>query len=629
MHLSNPGLNSKIGAFASALMLLILWLSLRGYHGLTGDGQIYAFQALAKIHPALSSDLYLQNISQDKFTIFSCVYAWFINLLGLEPAARLLTLLFTGWFLIAAWISARSLADRDVAWFAVAFLLIITAGYGGSGVFQIADQFLTARLPAEALIVTSLACYLRGHKTLAVILSVATLFVHPLIALPGFLLLLCLTIPRHVSIIGASLAMIASLTIAVAARRYLWASHLFPILDSTWLNIVQERSQFLFLQLWSFRDWDLNAKPFFYLAFTVLVVRDDGIRNLCISAVLVAVSGLAIALIASVVGPVALLVQGQAWRWTWIAVFVSILLLPLTISRIWRDEKCGPLCSTFLVAGWTVSALDGTACVSIAMVIWVMRSNIGPRAVPYLHRLSFGIGVAMVIWICRQAWGIVTQTNAASTAADQIREVFAIKLSAIVCVALGWKYLRARRSIGSSALIAGALFTLSLFLVPASFRQSNLYGGAVDSDGFSNWRDAIPPTSTVLVSPARDVGAFVWFTLERPNYLTVDQSAGVVFSRATALEVKRRSEVLLPIMEPSWKIMTHLRENASAGRKADAKVQSLTAEKLAQFCTDPSLGFVISQQKLGFRPLPQENSGMWKDWNLYDCRRVRTMKPEK
>ena len=70
-------------------------VALHGYHGLTGDGQIYAFQAFARLHPQLTADLYLQNTSQDQFTLFSPLYAWCIGLLGLENAARLLTLLFT------------------------------------------------------------------------------------------------------------------------------------------------------------------------------------------------------------------------------------------------------------------------------------------------------------------------------------------------------------------------------------------------------------------------------------------------------------------------------------------------------------------------------------------------------
>ena len=130
---------------------------------------------------------------------------------------------------------------------------------------------------------------------------------------------------------------------------------------------------------------------------------------------------------------------------------------------------------------------------------------------------------------------------------------------------------------------------------------------------------------SVLVAPARDVGAFVWFTLQRPNYLAVDQSAGVVFSRATALEVQRRSQVLLPVMDPNWKIRSDLRAAAASGKhQIDAPSRPLTATNLSQICADTLLGFVISSQHIGFDPLTHQNSGSWMGWNLYDCRRVRT-----
>ena len=252
MHSTIHGFQSKISIVAVILMLVTLWLLLRGYHGIIGDGQIYALQAMARIHPQLAGDLYLQNSSQDQFTIFSPFYAWFIDWLGLEHAARLLTVLFTMWFLAAAWSVARTLIGRDGAWLAVAFLLIVTGSYGGSRVFQFADVFLTARLPAEALVVTSFVCYFRGRRGLAFAISTATLLVHPLIALPGLLLLICLATPIGVRIIGALAGMVLTLAAAIAARDTLWASHLLPVMDPAWLNIVQERSQFLFLQLWSF-----------------------------------------------------------------------------------------------------------------------------------------------------------------------------------------------------------------------------------------------------------------------------------------------------------------------------------------------------------------------------------------
>ena len=198
---------------------------MHGYHGLTGDGQIYAFQAFARLHPQLAADLYLQNTSQDQFTLFSPLYAWCIGLLGLENAARLLTLIFTVWFLAAAWSFARAVAGRDAAWLAVAFLLIIAGDYGASGVFRILDPFLTARLPAEALIITALACHVRGMKRLGLLLALGALFIHPLMALPGLLLLVCLWLPVRVSVVGAIGGVFATLAIAVVAINLPAVSH--------------------------------------------------------------------------------------------------------------------------------------------------------------------------------------------------------------------------------------------------------------------------------------------------------------------------------------------------------------------------------------------------------------------
>ena len=126
------------------------------------------------------------------------------------------------------------------------------------------------------------------------------------------------------------------------------------------MDVVRERSQFLFLQLWSVRDWDINTQPFIYLAFTAIAVPDQRIRKLCVAAALVGAAGLAVALIGGLIGPVAILVQGQAWRWVWITVFVSALLVPVTALQVWRDEKCGPLCALLLVSGWTLPGVDGT-----------------------------------------------------------------------------------------------------------------------------------------------------------------------------------------------------------------------------------------------------------------------------
>jgi hypothetical protein len=625
MHSSIQGFQTKISALTLALLLAGLWLLLHGYHGITDDGQIYAFQAIARVHPHLASDLYLQNTSQDRFTAFSPFYAWFIEVLGLEPAARLLTLLFTAWFLAAAFGAARAIGGRDCAWLAIACLLIIAGNYGGSGVFRFAEEFLTARLPAEALIVTSLLCYLRGRKHLAVTVAAVALFVHPLIALPGLLLLLCLSLPNQMIVVGAFGSILATLAVASVASNVSWTSGALPMMDAAWLGVVQERSQFLFLQLWSFRDWTLNARPFFCLALTALAVRDERIYKICIAAAIVGATGLAVATVASLIGPIALLVQGQAWRWVWITVFVSILLLPSTVLQIWRDKKCGPLCALLLIAGWTLTATNGLACVSLALFLWVTRTTIGDRTARLFRWFFLALLVGTTAWILVQYCGFATSIRVPGESflgAAQLKDTFALRFSAALFVVMVWR-LAQIDNIWSQILLAGALFAMVIFDLPTALKETRTLGALTDIAEFSDWEKAIPPTSTVFVTPARDVGAFVWFTLGRPNYLAINQSAGVVFSRDTALEVQRRSQVLLPLMDPDWKILTKLRAGAADKRKPDTPSRRLTAESLRQVCSDSQLAFVVSPENVGFDPLRHESAGPWKGWNLYDCRKAR------
>jgi hypothetical protein len=626
MRSSNVGLQSKFAHVSLALLPLALWLALQGYHGITGDGQIYAFQAFARLHPPLAADLYLQNTSQDQFTLFSPLYAWCIDLLGLENAARLLTLIFTAGFLAAAWNFVSAVTVRDIAWLAVAALLIVAGDYGGSGVFRMMDSSLTARLPAEVLIVAALGCHVRGMKRLSLLLALGALLIHPLMALPGLLLVVCLWLPVRVNVFGAIGGVLVTLAGAVVAAN-LQALHVLTVMDTAWLAVVRERSQFLFLQLWSIHDWDINAQPFISLAFTAIAVTDDRIRKLCAAAALVGTAGLAVAFIGGLIGPVAILVQGQAWRWIWITVFVGVALIPVTALRVWRDEACGPLCALLLVSSWTLPRGGGTACATLAVICWISRAYVGSRLGAYFRWISLSLGVAIVVWFLTKFWAVVSpQTSSLDTPLGVVRmqDMSALRVPAVMLSVLVWWGIRAGRAAWVPVLLSTTLVTFSICTFPTAFNQLRMLALPADIREFADWANGIPPTSTVLVTPPRDVGAFVWFTLGRPNYLAMDQSTGVVFSRATALEVRRRSDVLLPLMDPDWKILTSLRAKFGRGHKNEAATRPLTRENLIQVCADPQLGFVISPDKVGFDPLRHDHDGAWKDWNLYDCRKVRS-----
>jgi hypothetical protein len=623
MH--SPVLQNNLVSTALTMSLIVLWLLMHGYQGFAGDAQIYAFQALARIHTALSTDLYLQYSSQDRFTIFSPFYAFFIRSIGLDSAARLLTFFFTGVFFIGAWSLAAAIGNRRSAWLAVAVLMIVSGDYGASGVFRLSEQFLTARLPAEALIIAAFACHLRGMRGLAWLIAIIAVPVHPLMALPGLLLLVCLSLPSRISLIGATIGIVLTLGIALAAPTLPAIARVFVVMDKDWLEVVRERSQFLFPKLWLIHDWGINARPFAFLTFTVAAMGDGRIRRICTAGLLVGIAGMAVALIADFIQPVAILVQGQAWRWVWITCLISVLLLPATVLRVWHDEKCGPLCGVLLICGWMVSAVGGTLCALLALTFWLLRAHISNRAIPYLRWMAVVSGITAVVWVYGSSWADITLNLTSEgnelNAYTKIRNAIGVKVSAASLFVLLWWWLRGVRTLWAPISACCILLVSSICIVSASFNQARSVGSQSEIEEFSDWRAAIPETSTVFVTPTRDVGSFVWFTLGRPNYLALDQSAGVVFSRQTALEVRRRSEVLLALTDPTWKILSGIRD--ASDRKRKAPTRPLTAPTLAQICDDPQLGFVVSAQNVGFNPLRHVHSGVWEGWYLYNCAYVR------
>jgi hypothetical protein len=173
-------------------------------------------------------------------------------------------------------------------------------------------------------------------------------------------------------------------------------------------------------------------------------------------------------------------------------------------------------------------------------------------------------------------------------------------------------------AIATAALLAG-----TILILPGSLKQSSPVGTDADIEEFMEWRDKIPPSSSVLMVPTRKSASFVWFTLGRTSYLSLGQSAGVVFSRETALEVRRRSEVLLPITAPDWKILSGMQARHARPQTAVPATHALTAASLAGICRDPQLGFVMTAEDVGLAPIARMRSGAWKDWSLYDCRSVR------
>jgi hypothetical protein len=618
---------AAVGA-ALALLPVALWCLTHRYLGLVGDAALYAVQALSRTNAGLAHDVFLNNASQDRYTIFSPIYAFSIKGLGLQEAAASLLVLFKVCFYVAAWAFTRKLFDARTALLTIALLIVVPIEYGAFHVFRVAEDMLTARSMAEALAMTGLCLHVYGRKNAGLALAAFALSIHALMALPMVLLLLSLRVSTRARLLGALAAVAAVLCMAsAAATAPQWTPDLLRLMDPNWLDMVRERSQFVFLQLWRLADWESNARPFVSLALGVLVIRDERVRTLGTSAMIVGAAGLAIAFVAGVVGPAAVLLQGQAWRWTWVTGLASVLMLAPTALQMWRCERCGPLCAALLLVGWLVPALHGVYFIAAVLCLWYGRRHIAAGAAPYLRAAAVVIGLLVLARIIGSSWaGLSSPPAHAGTESRTLviaRTLLGVDCLPVVLAFLLSSWALSSRSLALPGAMALALATATVFAAPGALKNPLAEGTTAQIEEFSDWRDAIPPGDSVFVVPRYYTAGFTWFTLQRPSYLTVDQSSGVIFSRATALEIRRRSEVLLPMEEPDWRLLSR---RATHGAKFDAAPLPLTQDRLVRICTDAELNFVVAKEDVGFNPIRHHRPGIWNGWNLYDCRQVNSLR---
>jgi len=609
-------------------MLIVLWSLTHRYEDIGGDAELYAVQALAKIHPSLRGDLFLRNTSQDSYTLFSSLYAGWIGLVGLSLAALSLALAFKVWFFAAAWTLASDLWDRRIAFLSVAVLVLTTGAYGAYGVFHFAEDWLTARSLAEPLVLTSLIAHFRGARLVGLLITCGALLVHPLVAIAGLLSLLSMWISPRASATATAAGVLLLLGLSLDAVRPSSSLHHW-VMDCDWLQVVRERSQFLFLQLWRAADWKQNASPFLSLTLSAIVLEDPRVRRLCISVMLIGAAGLAVALIGSLVGPLTLLLQGQAWRWMWLTSFAGALLVAPTVFGLARRGSSGVLCALLMIGAWTISEIDGTVCLACALLCWLLRDRIGARAERYVYWLNCLLAAAVMVWVVDRCASLAGSRVAAGNGAafPYVQAMLGVKALPMLIVWSFASWTAANRSAAALWVACALLFTVSVFVLPRSLRDRDPQGTAPQIEEFSDWRSVIPSDANVLVLPAHNSAKFAWFTLERPSYLTVNQSSGVVYSRATALEVRRRSEVLQPLMDPDWKLLSNMASAPPAQGGAALSARPITRDRLLEVCRDPQLNFIIAGEKVGFDPLRHERPGMFAGWYLYDCRRVMAGAP--
>jgi hypothetical protein len=601
------------------------WLAARPYEGITYDGQLYTLQALATLRPhPLADDIFLRFGSQNDFTLFPRVVAPLIGLFGPETAAALVTIASALMLLAGGWLLARRLSSPGLAWLSLGLLITVPGWYGAASVFRYDEMYLTARVPAEALSVFALVLACGNRWWPAALFILIALFTHPVMAVPAAGVLALLAIDRHSArLLGGwttTLVAVAGAVLLIAA-----AAILAPEKTTThelWMQTLRTRTVYAFMQEWPAADWIQNALGLATLAVAAKSLESRIGQRLAHLALLVGITGLALAWLASLSRHFDLLLLAQSWRWPWLGRFVAVAMLPAIVVSLWQAGRAGRAAAMLLASAWALSDYSGGLVAIAAAAVWFGRARLQPpRDATALKGAVVVVCAALVVLVVLaiQALPVNLDTNRGPIWVQRFVDVAGLAGPPVLLIAAAWWLAFARRSRFGVALVAATATTA--LAGQLAYQYSRLaeprYSAAMRA-GFATWRDAIPQSAEVLwwEDPAA-----AWTLLERKSFLSVSQSAGLMYSPDAIAEFIRRSNVLSPLVSPGY---------WTRGRRIDGEdfPKTLSSSILRSICQEPTLGYVVGTVPLDGYRLRAEWPARKQYVYLYDCAAFRQGTPE-
>jgi hypothetical protein len=615
------------------------------------DAQLYGVQVANRAQEGFfDQDLFFLYGSQDSYSAFSILLAPLASTLGLSGAfflgyvASMALLIFAEMRLVRALIPDRTAGN-------VALILLVVADlpWGGWGLFRVHESFLTPRIPAVAFTLLGLEQLLQKRFLRATALMLLAMALHPLMAVGGLLLAVASACtaklsPRAVLAIGATMAVAAAVVVLCQPL----GTRLFGYIDPEWYDIVRRRTPFNFPADWSPTDW-------WRIAYSLAVVlvgcryldrhRATSMRLL----VLLAVAAVAVS-VATNVYPYALLLKGQPHRALWLLQFCAVPLGVLVMFRLWqKGTTAARLGSAFVLCFTTRLMLPGSLAghrIGATLAIWLSLLAVFALIFHGAERRHRPGMESRVGWLCSSVLASLAATGlllslvnvAAFCLGGSGKASFVtilwlvpsmcsdavVALAAVVLIAGLWSTAKGAGRVG---LVAAALwvgFSGAAFFLQLDRNRWNAFAEEPADVAFARQfiqehrpeRDRAPsvywPTDP----------SYVWFDVPGVSFYSYTQTAGVVFSRGTAVEGQRRAllvrrfeiDELRRFYDP-----TSFRGFYAGFYRTTIDEPGPTRQDLIALCNEEQLDFVVLPYT--FQGLVAATNGtVW----VYDCRSIRS-----
>lgn len=523
------------------LLLVAVWIVTHPYGGIVHDAQLYMVQALYRIDPArYAGDLYFQFGSQDRFTVFSLIYAPMVAALGIGPAH--LGMALAGQ---AAWLGGlvalvRTLyRSEEQRWLAAFAACLLVPAYN-FGTLRYGEPFATPRIFVEAMTMVALALVLRRRRWAAFAVMGLALLFHPLMALPGLGLVALVALPFVRIVLPFAVAgLFAALALAVSGVDPF--TRLLVRMDAEWVAAVLPRNPMVFVSTWAWQAAAVSVLPVFSL---VIVARRGNAEHrvlarwvLVLIAVLVTVSWIGGDILHNV-----LLLGVQQWRAMWLMLLLANCLAPAVLLLLPKAGRSRAFFIAALVANvfearfgiWSIPVVSALLALTAALEA-VVQTERGKHSRRWLGFAQSGLAALATLVTLGEVAMILSEFHLASDFGDFVQRlviVFAVTFLMWAVVpgrgaARGW-------AVGAPVALvvwAGALFDVR--------SQTNAF---ITSDAPLDARfEAALAGKRVYWEGGLHIQ---WFRLRQPAYFAWYQAAGAVFFRETAMEHQRRAEVL-------------------------------------------------------------------------------------
>jgi hypothetical protein len=595
---------------ALAFSLAALWLLGRSYAGISHDASIYVAQGLRRLDPGtFGKDLFFAHGAQDSYTAFPFLYAPLIDALGASGAAMAVTVIGQIGFVAAATALVFRIVSGPARWWSLALLAVESGYYGGVGVFRLAEPFATARTLAEPLVLVALACALANRGWIAFAALAVAMALHPLVAVPAIAALLLWQAWERQCVLWLVALAMASVAISAAV----WPGFAMH-LDPPWLAAVQERSPHLFIVQWLLPDWSRFLWGLCVLGIAARFVAAPA-RRLVLAAAAVGLAGVAASWITVDLLDNALAAGLQLWRAHWLMHFLSIALVPTAVVGLWRTGNAARIASACIAASCCFGRAELPAAAVLAVLAVILDASerhwpgcMGERA----------FRLVLVAVLCAASVGLLFEVQSrlppaygAFRSPDWLDYVHAAaSVGGLVPLALLLWLASYSRFAFAAMSTAAAIFGLSIAAWDARAPWPRFIEQASGAE--NPFRNALPPGVQVFWPGPH---GRTWLVLGRPAWFSVDQGAGIVFNRETAIEYTRRRLASVDLQSAI--------ENCAMVEQPSCRIESRPARELCERRDAPDY-LVLNARIDGYAtiewPLPPAIGPGKQSLFLYSCR---------